>query len=60
MSSSQLIVGSSANGDGADMIFDIYTIYNGEIIRVASGGERDHFSVGDNVIEEQGFGNEPT
>ena len=47
----ELILGGTAY-DNKTEIFDIYTVYNGEIVRVASGGERTHFSVGDNVIEE--------
>ena len=50
----ELIVGTEFEGVGT--LNDLYTIYDGKIIRLASSGERDFFSVGDGVIAESGSG----
>ena len=56
----ELIVGvklNAADTDAdSDILYDLYTIYDGKPVRLASGGERDYFSVGDGVICEGGSG----
>ena len=48
----ELAVGNHADG-GAFELFDLYTIYDGEIIHLASSGYRDRFSIGsgDEIME---------
>ena len=50
----ELILGGSVY-DYINDIFEIYTIYDGKIVHVASSdGERQRLSVGDNIIEKHG------
>ena len=51
----ELVVGKKEN-ENSDTIYDLYTIYDGEIVRIASSGERDKFYVQDDTIHERGSG----
>lgn len=51
----ELVVGKKGDGD-SDALYDLYTMCDGEVVRVASSGERDKFYVKDDIIHERGSG----